>query len=84
MNKVQNKTQRLIDWLSDTIINELEKPEDKIDLEFVESCENLLDVLMGEQRLSEKEIKTLLNDIHEKNEKTLNAPVRRKTKTFFT
>ena len=79
MNKPQKESQRLASWLADAIMTEMAKPEEEIDVEFVESCENLLNTIMGEKKLSDEEIEVRVNKIMEKRSKPRSVPKKRKT-----
>ena len=79
MNKPQKESQRLASWLADAIMTEMAKPEEEIDVEFVESCENLLNTIMGEKKLTDEEIEVRVNKIMEKRTKPRSVPKKRKT-----
>ena len=80
MSRSQKRSHRLVKWLADAIMIEMEKPYDEINVEFVESCENLLNTLMGEKKLSDKEINDRVNEIMERSGKNYAVPVRRRSK----
>jgi len=79
MNKPQKESQRLASWLADAVMTEMAKPEEEIDVEFVESCENLLNTIMGEKKLTDEEIEVRVNKIMEKRSKPRSVPKKRKT-----
>jgi len=79
MNKPQKESQRLASWLADAVMTEMAKPEEEIDVEFVESCENLLNTIMGEKKLTDEEIEIRVNKIMEKRSKPRSVPKKRKT-----
>ena len=79
MNKPQKESQRLASWLADAVMTEMAKPEEEIDVEFVESCENLLNTIMGEKKLTDEEIEIRVNKIMEKRSKPRSVPIKRKT-----
>ena len=79
MNKPQKESQRLTSWLADAIMTEMAKPEEEIDVEFVESCENLLNTIMGEKKLTDEEIEVRVNKIMESRANPRVVPKKRKT-----
>ena len=79
MNKPQKESQRLASWLADAIMTEMAKPEEEIDVEFVESCENLLNTIMGEKKLTDEEIEVRVNKIMESRANPRVVPKKRKT-----
>ena len=83
MSISENKAQRMITWLSDAIMTEMAKPYTEIDTEFVDSCEQLLDTLLGERRLSDNEINDMLKNITRNNKNNRAISVKRKTKSVF-
>ena len=58
--------EQLAQWLSEAIMNEMKKPIDEINVEFVDSCEALLNTLMGEPQLTDSEIKKRIDKIMKK------------------
>ncbi len=63
--KYKNKEQ-LTQWLSEAIMIEMKKPIDEINVEFVDSCEALLNTLMGEPQLTDSEIQKRIDKIMKK------------------
>ncbi len=66
--------EQLMKWLSDAIMIEMKKPVDEINVEFVDSCEDLLNTLMGETQLTDKEIQEHVNKIIKKNGSNIHKP----------
>lgn len=66
--------EQLAQWLSDAIMIEMKKPVDEINVEFVDSCEDLLNTLMGETQLTDKEIQEHVNKIIKKNGSNIHKP----------
>jgi len=83
MSISENKTQKMITWLSDAVMTEMAKPYTEIDTEFVDSCEQLLDTLLGERRLSDNEINDMLKNITRNNKNNRSVSVKRRTKSVF-
>ena len=55
--------QQLSKWLADAIFVEISKPEDDIDMDFVDECQSLIDILMNAPEYTDEEIETRFNRI---------------------
>ena len=82
MSKSQTKVNQL-KWLADSIINELEKPDDEIDWEFIEICEDLTKIFMGEKQLSEEDISSRIRMITERRKKFKAVKTKRQIKSIL-
>ena len=82
MSKSQTKVNQL-KWLADSIINELEKPDDEIDWEFIEICEDLTKIFMGEKQLSEEDISSRISMITERSKKFKAVKTKRQIKSIL-
>lgn len=82
MSKSQTEARQL-KWLADSIINEMEKPDDKIDWEFIEICEELTKIFLGEKQLSEEEINARISIITKKQQKFKTVKLKRRIKSTF-
>lgn len=62
MRKKNSKSKKL-KWIADALMNEIEKPEEEIDWEYVKLCEILLSSFLPQRKLSKWEIKKRVNQI---------------------
>ena len=68
----QNMTPKeLIEWLDNEIETEMQKPTEEIDMEYVNECEQLIDILMDNyhEYTDEDAENTLLNSKRRKTQK---------------
>jgi len=54
---------QLSKWLADAISVELSKPEDDIDMDFIDECQSLINILMNTPEYTDEEIETRFNRI---------------------
>ena len=71
--KYKNKEQ-LAQWLSEAIMIEMKKPINEIDVEFVDSCEALLNTLMGEPQVADSEVQEQIDKIMKKQGSNVHKP----------
>lgn len=70
-------------WLADTLMNEMDKPEEEIDWEYVKLCEILLSSFSPHKKLSKWGIQKRVKNILKRIDNESSIPIENKTKPVF-